>query len=142
MPNPYGSGGLDGHQLQELAVFVRAHSGKGAGILWPEHAAPQDWRGRPDGLAAGLALLLDRPVAAASCAAVPFPNPDDVLVFQLRGSSGWQLTPPGTRAEASPRKLRLRTGEALFVPRGYFAQSEQTDSSRRLCLVVGAARTA
>ncbi|MEV6957351.1 hypothetical protein [Streptomyces sp. NPDC051183] len=127
-------------QLRELAVFVRAHSEQGPGILWPDHAAPDGWGGDPGGLAARLALLLDRAVAVAGPDSLVSPCPEDLLVLQQAGGSGWHLSAP-CRPGAAPEALRLRTGEALFVPRGYTVRVERTGSARLLCLTIAAVQS-
>ncbi|MFD9306921.1 hypothetical protein ACFWCB_30355 [Streptomyces sp. NPDC060048] len=116
---------------------MRTHSGKGPGILWPDHAVLDGWCGGPDDLAAGLALLLDREVTVGRPESVVSPCPEDLLVLQQAGGSGWRITAPG-RPVAVPEGLRLRTGEALFVPRGYTARVERAGSARLFCLLIAA----
>ncbi|MCC0100173.1 hypothetical protein K7B10_36405 [Streptomyces flavotricini] len=140
MSDPHTPHEWDGDQLRELALFVRTHSGKGPGILWPEHADPDDWRRSPETLAAGITLLLGRPVTVRSGPSPTAPNTADLLVLQQTGSSRWRLGAAGIRTTA--QDLRLRSGEALFIPGGYTARVEQTASSGLLCLTIGTATPA
>ncbi|MFE2551961.1 hypothetical protein ACFXGI_25905 [Streptomyces sp. NPDC059355] len=127
----------DGDQLRELALFVRTHSGKGPGVLWPEHADPDDWRRSPETLAVGITLHLGRPVAVRPGPSPAAPSTEDLLVLQQAGSSRWQLGTAGIPATA--QDLRLRSGEALFIPGEYTARVERTASSGFLCLTIGTA---
>lgn len=128
----------DGFQ-RELARFLRGHLGCGPGLLWPEHedGDPADWdRPWADRLAAGLTRLLGRPVHHVPGTAARDTR-DDLLVLQATGGSGWQLRRPGTAA-AGPRPLRLRGGEALYVPAGCPAAVQQKATARHLRFVIGA----
>ncbi|MFF7728612.1 hypothetical protein [Streptomyces sp. NPDC008001] len=152
-------GALDTPLLSELALFVRTHRGRGPGLLWPEHASPDDWDRPPGDLAAGLALRLGCPAAelqgpggsftapaalpAALPPAFPYELPYDLLVFQQAGSSGWRLHAPGRSAaaggaaEGDGPELRLRAGEVLYVPGGYAAHVRQSRGARDYRLLLG-----
>ncbi|MBF6044128.1 hypothetical protein GO001_02675 [Streptomyces sp. NRRL B-1677] len=129
--------------LSELALFVRTHRGRGPGLLWPEHAGPDDWDRPPGALAVLLALHLGCPVGelpglpvepSAGMSAAPY----DLLVLQQAGSSGWRLRPPDRpAAEAAGPELRLRAGEVLYVPAGYAAGVRPGRGARDVRLALG-----
>lgn len=134
----------DGFQ-GELARFLRGHLGCGPGLLWPEQedGDPADWdRPWADRLAAGLTRLLGRPVhhVPGGLARYVTAGPDaqhDLLVLQAAGGSSWSLFPPDG-PDAPPRTLRLRGGEALYVPAGCPAAVRQRATARHLRFVIGA----
>ncbi|MET9416426.1 hypothetical protein ABZY03_20025 [Streptomyces klenkii] len=136
--------------LSELALFVRTHRGRGPGLLWPEHAGPDDWDHPPGALAVLLALHLGCPVGELPGPPVALPGPAaeppagkpavpyDLLVLQQAGSSGWRLRPPDRpAAEAAGPELRLRAGEVLYVPGGYAACARPGRGARDVRLALG-----
>ncbi|MEU5189447.1 hypothetical protein AB0G83_20180 [Streptomyces klenkii] len=134
--------------LSELALFVRTHRGRGPGLLWPEHAGPDDWDRPPGALAVLLALHLGCPVGelpglpsvvpSAGTFADVSAAPYDLLVLQQAGSSGWRLRPPDRpAAEAAGPELRLRAGEVLYVPAGYAAGVRPGRGARDVRLALG-----
>ncbi len=127
----------------ELTEFLRVHLGRGPGMLWPEHedGDPADWdRPWADRLAADLTHLLRLPVRHVPDPDVPDPRTPThhLLILQATGASLWHLW-PAAGADARPQSLRLRVGEALYVPADCPAAVEHRPTARHLSFALSTA---
>ncbi|MER7850511.1 hypothetical protein ABTZ03_42025 [Kitasatospora sp. NPDC096077] len=149
----------EGHAfLRELLFFLQAHRHRDVGLLWPQAAPPgsgrdtagEGWSRLAAELAEGLRCPVrvlpgrraapDRRVVAAAT---------ETLVVQVSGVSVWRLLDGRSEAggheagghEAGGHEagrpvvngltVRLRAGEALYLPAGYRTVTPEASGTRR-----------
>lgn len=123
---PHDMGGLAPNEaaayLEEIAVFLAVHLGRGAGVLWPEHRHPV-LNSAPDSSdLARLSRELSQRTGLIVCSTLGAEGAETdrehTLVQQVAGGSTWLLT--AVRG-SGPRtvSLRLYPGDVLYIPPAY-----------------------
>ncbi|QNP74890.1 hypothetical protein IAG44_39345 [Streptomyces roseirectus] len=116
------------HFVRDLALCLSVHRDRSPALVWPDgiDAVVAEADGELPELATSLGALLGCEVTSSFVGLPVGGRGDgdtagtDLVLLPVKGSCGGRVEPsPGGHAPVHALELRLRVGEALYVPRGF-----------------------